>query len=86
MTTGLLLIHAFPLDARMWEPQMGSLGAGCPSLLPICPVSAGRKARRSSRCPLAAEVCARALDEAGVDTAIVCGLSMGGYVAFELWR
>jgi len=35
---------------------------------------------------LAAEHCVRALDEAGVDTAIVCGLSMGGYVAFELWR
>jgi pimeloyl-ACP methyl ester carboxylesterase len=35
---------------------------------------------------LAAERCLRALDEADVDTAIVCGLSMGGYVAFELWR
>jgi 3-oxoadipate enol-lactonase len=34
----------------------------------------------------AAERCTRALDEAGVDTAVVCGLSMGGYVAFELWR
>ncbi len=27
-----------------------------------------------------------ALDEAGIDRAVVCGLSMGGYVAFELWR
>jgi len=27
-----------------------------------------------------------ALDHAGVDRAVVCGLSMGGYVAFELWR
>jgi pimeloyl-ACP methyl ester carboxylesterase len=34
----------------------------------------------------AAEACTHALDEAGVDTAVVCGLSMGGYVAFELWR
>ena len=34
----------------------------------------------------AARACTRALDEAGVDTAVVCGLSMGGYVAFELWR
>ncbi len=23
MTDGLLLVHAFPLDARMWEPQLG---------------------------------------------------------------
>jgi 3-oxoadipate enol-lactonase len=35
---------------------------------------------------LAAEHCVKALDDVGVDTAIVCGLSMGGYVAFELWR
>jgi pimeloyl-ACP methyl ester carboxylesterase len=34
----------------------------------------------------AAAHCVRALDDAGVDRAIVCGLSMGGYVAFELWR
>jgi 3-oxoadipate enol-lactonase len=27
-----------------------------------------------------------ALDAAGVDRAVVCGLSIGGYVAFELWR
>jgi 3-oxoadipate enol-lactonase len=26
------------------------------------------------------------LDRAGVDRAVVCGLSMGGYVALELWR
>jgi 3-oxoadipate enol-lactonase len=34
----------------------------------------------------AAERCLEALDAAEVDRAIVCGLSMGGYVAFELWR
>jgi 3-oxoadipate enol-lactonase len=33
-----------------------------------------------------AERALSALDEAGVDRAVVCGLSMGGYVAFELWR
>jgi pimeloyl-ACP methyl ester carboxylesterase len=36
------------------------------------------------------EACARnaldALDEAGIDRALVCGLSIGGYVTFELWR
>jgi 3-oxoadipate enol-lactonase len=30
--------------------------------------------------------CLDALDQAGLDSAVVCGLSMGGYVAFELWR
>src|SRR5204863_420939 len=34
----------------------------------------------------AARRCLNALDTAGLDRAVVCGLSMGGYVAFELWR
>jgi pimeloyl-ACP methyl ester carboxylesterase len=33
-----------------------------------------------------AERCLAELDRAGVDRAVVCGLSIGGYVAFELWR
>jgi 3-oxoadipate enol-lactonase len=34
----------------------------------------------------AAEAAVQALDGAGVDRAVVCGLSMGGYVALALWR
>jgi 3-oxoadipate enol-lactonase len=26
------------------------------------------------------------MDDAGIDRAVVCGCSMGGYVSFELWR
>jgi 3-oxoadipate enol-lactonase len=86
VTTGLLLIHAYPLDARMWEPQLGSLGARLPVVAPHLPGFGGTEGPEVLTMALAAEHCARALDEAGVDTAIVCGLSMGGYVAFELWR
>jgi pimeloyl-ACP methyl ester carboxylesterase len=35
---------------------------------------------------LAAANALRALDDAVIDRAVVCGLSMGGYVALELWR
>jgi 3-oxoadipate enol-lactonase len=34
----------------------------------------------------AADRVAATLQEAGVDRAVVCGISMGGYVAFALWR
>ncbi len=87
MTDGLLLIHAFPLDARMWDPQVAALSAGVPVVAPHLPGFGGTSAvgdvlSMSS----AADRCLQALDAAGVDRAVVCGLSMGGYVAFELWR
>jgi pimeloyl-ACP methyl ester carboxylesterase len=34
----------------------------------------------------AADTAAEALRSAGVDSAVVCGLSLGGYVALALWR
>jgi 3-oxoadipate enol-lactonase len=34
----------------------------------------------------AADRCLQHLDAAGIERAVVCGLSMGGYAAFELWR
>jgi 3-oxoadipate enol-lactonase len=86
MTTGLLLIHAFPLDARMWEPQLASLGARVPLVSPHLPGFGATEGPEVLTMAAAAERCTRALDEAGLDTAVVCGLSMGGYVAFELWR
>jgi 3-oxoadipate enol-lactonase len=86
MTTGLLLIHAFPLDARMWEPQLGAFGARLPVVAPHLPGFGGTPGPEVLTMSMAAAQCVRALDDAGVDSAVVCGLSMGGYVAFELWR
>lgn len=87
MTDGVLLIHAFPLDARMWDPQLAAFGDGVPIVAPHLPgfggtASAGEVMTMAS----AAERCVAALDAAGLERAVVCGLSMGGYVAFELWR
>jgi len=86
VTTGLLLIHAFPLDAGMWEPQLAAIGDRLPVAAPHLPGFGGTEGPEILSMALAAEHCLRVLDEAGLDTAVVCGLSMGGYVAFELWR
>ena len=86
MTTGLLLIHAFPLDARMWEPQLSAFGPRLPVVAPHLPGFGGTPGPEVLTMAEAARACVSALDEDGVDTAVVCGLSMGGYVAFELWR
>jgi pimeloyl-ACP methyl ester carboxylesterase len=87
VTDGLLLLHAFPVDARMWEPQLDALDHRLPFAAPNHP-GFGRAAAVPDimTMKLAAESALRALDDAGLDRAVVCGLSMGGYVAFELWR
>lgn len=87
MTDGVLLIHAFPLDARMWEPQLGALSDAIPVAAPHLPGFGGTPpAGDVMSMSSAADRCLEALDASGIDRAVVCGLSMGGYVSFELWR
>jgi 3-oxoadipate enol-lactonase len=87
VSDGLLLLHAWPVDARMWEPQRAAMPAGLPVVVPNHP---GFGASPSSGDVTTMESCTvraiEALEAAGVERAVVCGLSMGGYVAFELWR
>jgi 3-oxoadipate enol-lactonase len=86
VTDGLLLIHAWPLDARMWDPQRAAV-ADVPVVAPSLPGFGGTEpagdvlTMRAATDRLLAE-----LDAAGVERAVVCGLSLGGYVAFEVWR
>ena len=83
MSDGLLLVHAFPLDARMWERQR----LGATTVAPDLPgFGMATSAGPTMTMALAAAHCLQAADAAGLDRFVVCGLSMGGYVTFELWR
>ena len=88
MTDGLLLIHAFPLDARMWDPQLSAFAGAMPVSAPHLPGFGGSEPAPGGVMTMAsaAERSRAELDRAGIDRAVVCGLSMGGYVALELWR
>lgn len=87
MTNGLLLIHAFPLDARMWEHQLAAFSDAMPVAAPHLPGFGGAPGGGDvMTMRVASEACVRELDRVGIDRAVVCGLSMGGYVALELWR
>jgi 3-oxoadipate enol-lactonase len=87
MTDGLLLIHAFPLDARMWRPQKEALGEQVAIVAPNLPGFGGApEVGPVTSMGASAAACLQAADAAGLDRMVVCGLSMGGYVAFELWR
>jgi pimeloyl-ACP methyl ester carboxylesterase len=87
VTDGLLLLHAFPLDARMWRAQVEALADRVPVVAPNHPGFGGTEPVPDvMTMDLAASSAIRAMDEAGLERAVVCGLSMGGYVALELWR
>lgn len=85
--TAILLIHAFPLDASMWDEQVKALREETEVLAPSLPGFGGTEQIGDAlTMDAAADFLAAELDRAGVEKAIVCGLSMGGYAAFSLWR
>lgn len=87
----VVLIHAFPLSGDMWRPQLEAVPKGYRFIAPDLPGFRGPDAPLY-RGPLPktmddyARHVARVLDALEIDRAIVGGLSMGGYVAFALFR
>ena len=85
-----LLVHGFPLNRSMWDPQRGSLRAL--GLRVIAPDLRGFGASEAgSPGPFTMEQHADdlvgLLDALGVtEPVIYVGLSMGGYVGFAVWR
>jgi 3-oxoadipate enol-lactonase len=83
----LVLIHAFPVDADMWEEQVRTLGGEAEILAPSLPGFGGNPPGGDvMTMDAAADHVAAEMDRAGIERAVVCGLSMGGYVAFSMWR
>ena len=83
----LLLVHAFPVDASMWHGQVEALSDEHQVLAPPLPGFGGTPSPGEvMTMDAASDAMAAALDVGGLDRAVVCGLSMGGYVAFSMWR
>jgi pimeloyl-ACP methyl ester carboxylesterase len=78
----LVLVHAFPLDGRMWEATAKALDGRCRVIVPDMPgfgeSSLGRRDRSIADM---ADDLALLLDWLGLDSATIGGLSMGGYVS-----
>ena len=87
MTDGLLLLHGWPLDASMWEPQISALGGDVPVAAPNHPGFGGTPlSERTLTMDAAADAAADAASREGLDRVVLCGISLGGYVAFAFWR
>ena len=87
MPTGLLLLHGFPLDASMWSPQLAALRGEVAVVAPNFPGFGDTPlSGEVSTMDEGAERAMADVEAAGLDRVVVCGVSMGGYVAFAFWR
>ena len=87
MTDGVLLLHGWPLDGSMWDEQVASLRDQVPVAAPSMPGFGGEpSAGDVMTMDAAGDAAVTAARAAGVDRFVVCGLSMGGYVALAIRR
>jgi pimeloyl-ACP methyl ester carboxylesterase len=82
----LLFIHGYPFDHSIWSHSLAHL-SGVRRIAPDLRGfgSSGAPATGSSMGAYAADL-AGLLDVLETEKAVICGLSMGGYVAFEFLR
>jgi pimeloyl-ACP methyl ester carboxylesterase len=85
--TPVLLLHAFPLDSRMWLPQIEAL-SGYQVIVPDLRGfgSARDRAVEIAHMDLLADDVALLLDNHRLDQVVLCGVSMGGDVALAFAR
>ena len=86
--TPLVLLHAFPLDGRMWAPQVEALAGSYQLIVPDLRGfgAASEQAVEEAGMDLLADDVARLLDDRGLDRVVLGGLSLGGYVALAFLR
>jgi pimeloyl-ACP methyl ester carboxylesterase len=89
--TGVIVfIHGFPLNHSMWRQQLDYFAMRHRCIAPDlrgygASFMTGATQDAWSMDVFADDVIAL-MDKLGIDKADVCGLSMGGYVAFAMWR
>jgi 3-oxoadipate enol-lactonase len=83
----VLLLHAFPLHSGMWSRQIAALSARHRVIAPDYR-GLGKSAvpPEASTMELLAQDVRALLQHLRIERAAVAGLSMGGYLAFELYR
>ena len=73
----VILLHAFPVDADMWRPQLDRVPAGWWFIAPDL---------RGDTVDAMADNVLSVMDALDIDGAVIGGLSMGGYVTFAMYR
>jgi pimeloyl-ACP methyl ester carboxylesterase len=87
-----VFLHAFPLNAAMWVPQLRAMPDGWSALAPdfrgfgASTPDDAEAARADARLEDYADDVAALMDAVGAPRAALCGCSMGGYAAFAVLR
>ncbi|HKF68274.1 MAG TPA: alpha/beta fold hydrolase [Vicinamibacterales bacterium] len=86
----LVFIHGFPLSPTMWDPQVSLAERGWRLIVPeLRGFGVGKEAAGDPATTSIDDFAGDTidlLDKLHVDTAVICGLSMGGYIAFSMFR
>jgi 3-oxoadipate enol-lactonase len=82
----LLLIHGFPHNRTLWVGQLGGLPTHARCLAPDLRGFGGSTVQAPYSIDQYADDLVAFLKALGIAQAVVCGLSMGGYVAFSMLR
>ena len=86
--TGLpvVFIHGFPHNRTLWAPQLGGLLTRARCIAPDLRGFGESEIRGPYTMDAYADDVIAVLDALQIDRAVIAGLSMGGYVAFAIWR
>ena len=82
----LLFIHGWPHNRTLWAGQMSGLPTQARCIAPDLRGFGDSSAQEPYTVAQYADDLAALLDARGIERAVVCGLSMGGYVALAMLR
>jgi 3-oxoadipate enol-lactonase len=82
----VVLIHAFPLSAELWDGQRSALPPGWSLFTPDLPGFGGSTEPPAMSVEAMAASVLAGMDARGIRRAVIGGMSMGGYVTFALMR
>jgi 3-oxoadipate enol-lactonase len=81
----VLFLHGFPHDRTLWSHQRVALASRLRCIVPDLR-GFGESTGTAHDIDTYADDSVRLLDHLEIDDVVVCGLSMGGYVAMAMWR
>jgi pimeloyl-ACP methyl ester carboxylesterase len=83
----LVFIHGFPLNPTMWDPQLVFAGRGWRLIVPeLRGFGDGAGDPPTTSIDDYAGDTIDLLDQLHIESAVICGLSMGGYITFSMFR